>query len=230
MSVQVRVEQHEGASQCVGSICCHRRHKRWGKGQATSTKVQSCEFHHQALRGKSVWHPDWWATAAFFVPSGCGICRFFLEWQWLSEYFKGMEINCNESSDSELQHSYSGSVQLSCGEESKACSSYSNLRRWASVGCTGRSVWKNAQGPSPSPASLPWVEKPLRSSCCTQINPRGRRQVKRLPVMRLRKKEIKWKKQTKKRLPSLERYSSQPGWKKNIFGCERKTTTVRLLF
>lgn len=47
MSVQVRVEQHEGTSQCVGSICCHRQqHRGWRSTTGQPTKVQSCKFHH----------------------------------------------------------------------------------------------------------------------------------------------------------------------------------------
>lgn len=42
-----------------------------------------------------------------------------------------------------------------------------DLQRWVSVGCSGRSVWKNEQGPSLFPAFLPLVERPLRSSCHT---------------------------------------------------------------
>lgn len=106
----------------------------------------------------------------------------------ICKHFKVMEINCNSSFFFNLLYSCFDISYACHRQRQQACSDDSDLQRWVSVGCTGRSVWKNAQGPSLSPASPPWVEKPLRSSCHTQTNPWGQQQVKCLPVMRLRKK------------------------------------------
>lgn len=164
MSVQVCVEQHEGASQCVGSICCHTESRGQGQGRQRSQKVQSCKFHHCAFKGKL--GLDWKPVHIVAV------CRYFGgNLQQLSRDFKHIWINDKQSFSC---HSFVCCLDF----QQQFWNSNSNLRRLASVGCTGRSVWKSARGPSLSPASLPWVEKPLRSSCCTQINPRGRQQVK----------------------------------------------------
>lgn len=128
MSVQISVEQHEGTSQGVSSIC---------------SETEEAEVRNKRTAATT--------TFARADTSPTDLFKLII---------------------TQLQ-----SRQMLCGILLPGDHRYrrhdSDLQTWVSAGCSGRSVWRNAPGPSLSPAFLPSVERPLRSSCHTHTHTRG---------------------------------------------------------